>query len=182
MLSTKCIDLHNYGMSNIHSERAIDLINRISYITIATAGSDGHPWNTPVYSAFDSDLNFYWFSDKNAQHSKNLRENKNVFLVIYDSTVPEGTGEGVYIKAEAENLSDKSDILTALHLLDSRVGKTKQRNASDFSGDAVLRGYKAKTQKVWMNRDEEDEQGQYVCDIRVEVPLESLKDLLVSTG
>jgi len=40
-------------------------------------------------------------SDKNGQHSKNIAENNRVFIVIYDSTVPEGDGEGVYIQAMA---------------------------------------------------------------------------------
>ncbi len=47
------------------------------------------PWNSPVYSAFDKDYNFYWASWKENQHSKNIKENEKVFVVIYDSTVPE---------------------------------------------------------------------------------------------
>jgi general stress protein 26 len=77
---------------------AKEIIEKIQYITIATVSKDGEPWNTPVYSAYDEDYNFYWISWKENQHSKNIAENNQVFSVIYDSTVPEGTGEGVYIR------------------------------------------------------------------------------------
>lgn len=165
-------------MSDFHNQRASEIINQILYITIASVSKDGQPWNTPVYSAFDKDLNFYWFSDKNSQHSNNIRDTKNVFLVIYDSTAPEGTGEGVYIQAEVQELSKEVEILGALKVLDARVGKTKERDFTDYSGDAVLRGYKATPKRVWMNDDDKDEQGNYARDIRVEVPLDKLKELL----
>ncbi len=60
-------------MSEHHNKRAAEIIKDIKYITIASVSDDGQPWNTPVYSAFDKDLNFYWFSDKNSQHSQNVR-------------------------------------------------------------------------------------------------------------
>ena len=112
-------------MSDTHTKSASEIINQILYITIASVTADGKPWNTPVYSGFDKDLNFYWFSDKNSQHSTNLRENNNAFLVIYDSTVPESTGEGVYIQAEVQELTEEGEALDALKVMDSRVGKTK---------------------------------------------------------
>lgn len=163
-------------MSEHHNKRAAEIIKEIKYITIASVSNDGQPWNTPVYSAFDKDLNFYWFSDKNSQHSQNVRGNNKVFLVIYNSTVPEGTGEGVYIKATVSELNDPDEILAAKAVLDERVGKEKERNANNYMSDAVLRGYKATTIQVWMNDDDKDENGNYLRDIRVEVPLDSLKE------
>src|SRR3989344_4621199 len=98
--------------------KAKDIISKILYITIATSSKDGTPWNSPVYSAYDEDYNFFWASDQNGQHSKNIKENDQVFIVIYDSTVPEGTGEGVYIQAKAHALTDEKEILKALEVLD----------------------------------------------------------------
>src|SRR5690348_8698929 len=94
--------------------RAKQIIEKILYITLATVDNDGQPWNSPVYSAYDSEYNFYWASDRNGQHSRNIAENNKVFVVIYDSTVPEGTGEGVYIQAKAYMLIDKNEIQKAL--------------------------------------------------------------------
>jgi nitroimidazol reductase NimA-like FMN-containing flavoprotein (pyridoxamine 5'-phosphate oxidase superfamily) len=150
-----------------HNERAKEIIKEILYITIATTSREGQPWNSPVYSAFDESYNFYWASDQNGQHSKNIAENNKIFIVIYDSTVPEGTGEGVYMQANAYALTDEKEILQALEVLDKRVGKTKERNAKEFLGDYPRRVYKAVPEKVWMNIDSEIN-GNYI-DARVEV-------------
>jgi nitroimidazol reductase NimA-like FMN-containing flavoprotein (pyridoxamine 5'-phosphate oxidase superfamily) len=63
-------------------------VRDIKYITIATASKTGQPWNSPVYSAFDGAYNFYWASDREGQHSRNIRENPQVFLAIYARPFP----------------------------------------------------------------------------------------------
>lgn len=45
-------------------ERAVKVIKKIEYINIASITPEGLPWNTPVYTAFDKNLNFYWMSWK----------------------------------------------------------------------------------------------------------------------
>lgn len=151
--------------------KAKEIIEKILYITIATASKKGEPWNSPVYSAFDENYNFYWASDQNGQHSKNIAENSKVFLVIYDSTAPEGTGEGVYVQAEAHMLSDEKEIAHGLSYLDGRVNKKKDPNTrvAQFQGENPRRIYKAVPEKVWVNVDG-DVNGKYI-DIRVEVDL-----------
>lgn len=169
-------------MSNFHSKKATEIIRKILYITIATTSKGGQPWNGPVYSAFDKDLHFYWSSDKDSQHSKNIRENKNVFLVIYDSTVPEGTGEGVYIQAEAHELAEKSEITVARRITQTRKGQESELTEKEyekFTGDALRRVYKAIPRKIWVNDVETDENGKYIRDIRVEVSLGKVRALLI---
>lgn len=150
-------------------KKAQNIIEKILYITIATSSKDGTPWNTPVYSAYDKKYNFYWASWKKSQHSKNIRENNQVFLVIYDSTVPEGTGEGVYIKAKVYMLTEEKEISHALSYLDGRVNKKKnlKTRTAQFQGDKPRRVYKAVPEKVWMNTEGEIN-GEYV-DKRVEI-------------
>ena len=160
-------------MDNKYVDRAKKIIDKILYITIATVNKNGEPWNSPVYSAFDENYNFYWASDQNGKHSKNISENENVFIVIYDSTAPEGTGEGVYIKAKTTVLTDNKEILHGLEVLDKRVGKTKERNENEFLDEYPRRVYKATPEKVWVN-DEGDVNGNYI-DIRIEINLEDLK-------
>ncbi len=151
--------------------KAKGIIERILYITIATVSKDGQPWNSPVYSAFDENYNFYWASDQNGQHSKNIAENNKVFLVIYDSTAPEGTGEGVYVQAKAYVLTGEDEIRNALKHLDGRVGKQKDpaTRVLEFQGDSPRRVYKAVPEKFWMN-DDGDVNGNFI-DIRTEVDL-----------
>lgn len=150
--------------------KAKRIIKEILYITIATAGKDGTPWNTPVYSAFDENYNFFWASDKNSIHSKNISENNKVALVIYDSTVPQGTGEGVYVEAKAFELSDPKEIEHALAYLYRRKDQDpKKRGAQEFLGAYPRRVYKAVPEKFWVNG-EGQVNGNYI-DIREEVDL-----------
>ena len=153
------------------TEKAKQIINKFFYITIATVDDKGQPWNTPVYSAFDEEYNFYWISDQSGQHSKNISDNEKIFIVIYDSTAPEGAGEGVYVLAKAQMLTDKEEIANGLRFLDGRVGKQKDSQARvlEFMGENPRRVYKATPEKFWMNADG-DTDGKYI-DIRVEVKL-----------
>jgi len=154
---------------NPQTQRAKDIISQIQYITIATCSKDGVPWNSPVYSAFDEDYNFYWISWRENQHSQNIKENNRVFIVIYDSTVPEGGGEGVYVQAKVYELTDEGEIEQALKYLDGRINKVGRHKASQFQGDMPRRVYKAVPEKVWMNAEGEVD-GEYV-DKRVDVHL-----------
>jgi nitroimidazol reductase NimA-like FMN-containing flavoprotein (pyridoxamine 5'-phosphate oxidase superfamily) len=155
-------------MDDKYIQRAKKILNKILYITIATVSKDGQPWNSPVYSAFDKNYNFYWASDQNGQHSKNIAENDRIFLVIYDSTAPEGTGEGVYVQAKAFKLEDEKEIEHALSFLDGRVGKPPH-DPKEFLGNKPRRVYQAVPEKFWINDDGEIN-GNYI-DVRHEVKL-----------
>jgi uncharacterized pyridoxamine 5'-phosphate oxidase family protein len=157
-------------MSDYHNKRAKEILQTIKYATLATVTPDGKPWNSPVASILDDDLNVYWCSDKEGQHSKNVRANGEIFIVVYDSTVPWGQGQGVYIQAKAYELNDPEEVRLA-----RRIKKGPDAdNPKEFIGDAVRRVYKAVPNKVWMN-DDVSEAGKFIKDIRVEVPLELLK-------
>ncbi|HVF69938.1 MAG TPA: pyridoxamine 5'-phosphate oxidase family protein [Xanthomonadales bacterium] len=155
-------------MQNSNIQRAKKIIEQILYITIATVSKDGTPHNSPVFSAFDKNYNFYWGSHRHAQHSINIRANENIFLVIYDSTVEAGTGKGVYVKAKAKELENPEDIALAHNLLQSRrpvpFWKIEQ-----VQGDTPIRLYKAIPEKFWVNEDG-DKDGNYI-DIREEIDL-----------
>lgn len=150
------------------SKRAKEIIERIEYVTIASVTEDGMPWNSPVFTAYDEDFNFYWGTHVDSQKAKNIRANGNVFLVIYDSTVPSGTGEGVYIQATARQISDPDEVKRVFDLL-------KQRHATPFwdlaavGKEGPIRLFKATPQQAWMN-DGGQKNGHYI-DIRSEVTL-----------
>jgi len=149
-------------------EKAKQIIEKIPYITIATSDESGQPWNSPVYCAYDGKYNFYWASDQNGQHSKNISHNNKIFLVIYDSTVPAGTGEGVYIQAKAQMLTDVTEIKKALKLLYDRTNEMpSDKEEEAFLGEYPRRIYKAIPEKIWMNGDGEVN-GNFI-DIRKEV-------------
>ncbi|MCL4392359.1 pyridoxamine 5'-phosphate oxidase family protein [Patescibacteria group bacterium] len=150
------------------TKKAKEIIAKIIYITVATVSKDGEPWNSPVYSAFDSDYNFYWVSPTATQHSKNIKENGKAFLVIYDSTAPEGTGDGVYIKAKASEVRSLKELAHAFKLLYARKDK-KARDISYVLKKSPLRVYKAVPEKAWLNTFEKV--GEHSVDGRIEVKL-----------
>lgn len=153
-------------MDDKYTEKAKKILAQIQYATIATVTPDGKPWNSPVAHEVDESYNIYWFSDKENQHSKNVRENPYAFIVIYDSTAPEGEGEGVYIEADVEELNDAEEI--------NKIRNAKKQalvnDASEFLGDAIRRCYKATPKRMWMN-DAEEKDGQFIRDYRVEISL-----------
>jgi nitroimidazol reductase NimA-like FMN-containing flavoprotein (pyridoxamine 5'-phosphate oxidase superfamily) len=145
---------------------AKEIIKSIHYITIATVSEDGQPWNSPVSAYYDKEFNFYWASYTENQHSKNIRENPRVFIVIYDSTAPEGTGEGLYMLAKAYQLNELSEVEDALNY---RPESKKPREAKEYLGEYPRRMYKAVPEKFWINGDGEID-GNYI-DVRFEVSL-----------
>ncbi|OGG72735.1 hypothetical protein A3A38_03685 [Candidatus Kaiserbacteria bacterium RIFCSPLOWO2_01_FULL_53_17] len=149
-------------------ERAQRIIAEIKYITLATVAEDGRPWNAPVFTAYDEKYNFFWGSHVGSQHSTNIRSKPDVFLVIYDSTVPGGAGEGVYIQATAVELEDMKEIKRAYKLLEVRhvVPYWKFEQVHD---GALIRLYKAVPKKVWVNSEGRID-GHYI-DTREEVKL-----------
>jgi hypothetical protein len=48
---------------------------------------------------------FLWVSRPDARHSRNLAGRPELAIVIFDSTVPVGGAEAVYLEALAEELS-----------------------------------------------------------------------------
>lgn len=161
-------------MSEYHVKRAVEIIRQIRYATLATVTPEGLPWNSPVAHEYDTDLNVYWVSDKEGQHSRNVTANKRVFIVIYDSTVPEGDGEGVYIQASVEQVTDPEEILKVRRI---KKGSHFEQSPDSFLGDSIRYMYKAVPEKMWMN-DAEIRDGVFIKDYRVELSLDTLKAML----
>jgi len=153
-------------MNERYTEKAKEILSTIQYATVATVTPEGKPWNSPVAHEIDDAYNIYWFSDKDGQHSKNVRANPHAFIVIYDSTAPEGTGEGVYIEADVTELNDADEINKIRNAKKGRIVD----DAKEFLGDAVRRCYKAVPKRVWMN-DAEEKDGKFIRDYRVEITL-----------
>lgn len=108
----------------------------------------------------------------------NVRENPDVFLAVYNSTAPEGkyVGEGLYLEATATELNDKDEIQAARALSQNRKGAViSETEYQRFMGDAVRRIYKAVPLRAWINDVENDKDGKYIRDVRVEISLDELK-------
>jgi len=80
------------------------IVDERLYMVLATADRTGQPWASPVYFAHRDYRDFFWISQPDATHSINLRDRREVGIVIFDSTVPIDTGQGVYVLGVAREL------------------------------------------------------------------------------
>lgn len=156
-------------------QSARDIIEKIEYFNVASITPEGLPWNTPVFYSYDQDLNFYWLSWKNTQHSINVENNPNVFITIYNSTLPVGSGNGVYMKGVVEELTNPIEIATGLKCHYNR-SKHKMKDIVMFLTSYPRRVYKFIPEKVYFNG-QRDIEGNYI-DSRTEISLEELKKML----
>ena len=88
-----------------HVATARTIIDANLYMVLATADQAGRPWASPVYYAPAAYREFLWVSRPEAKHSRNLSARSEVSIVIFDSSVPIGTGGGVYMSAVAQELA-----------------------------------------------------------------------------
>jgi nitroimidazol reductase NimA-like FMN-containing flavoprotein (pyridoxamine 5'-phosphate oxidase superfamily) len=158
-------------------KRAAELLGASEYINIATASISGEPWNTPVTGVHDQELNFYWSSWKEAQHSVFIRGNPRVFITLYDSTRKRGDNHRrcLYFQAEAREVNEPEIIKLATTLL---YGEESEK--SNFTGEAQRRIYKAVPKSVWLNDKSESQVTEETIKMRVQVSIDPLRQIIKS--
>ncbi len=122
------------------------IIDANLYMVLATADEDGNPWASPVYYAPDEYRDFFWASRPEARHSRNIaaRPGQAIAIVIFDSTVPAGTGRGVYMSAVARQLRDDETVEgLAVFSRRSLDHGESEWTAKDVQPPAELRLYQA---------------------------------------
>ena len=90
---------------------AHEIIDAARYMVLATADEDGVPWASPVWFAPDGYTRFLWVSREDTRHSRNLAVRPQLSIVIFDSSAPIGTGEGVYMDAIAEQIGEPEEAI-----------------------------------------------------------------------
>jgi uncharacterized protein YhbP (UPF0306 family) len=68
-------------MTDLRS-RLSEFLGRHDTMTLATVGPDGEPQAAAVFYAVDDELNFYFLSDPNARHSRNLQRESRTAATI----------------------------------------------------------------------------------------------------
>ena len=128
--------------SRVAAARAI--IDASLYMVLGTADEAGRPWATPVYFAAAGYREFFWVSSPDATHSRNIAARPEVGIVIFDSSVPIGTGQGVYMAAIAAPLPDPM-LERGLEVFSERslAHGGRRFTMEDVSGAAGIRMYRA---------------------------------------
>lgn len=157
---------------NNYNQQAKKIISENIYMVIASASAEAKPWITPVFFAYDDQYNLFWVSHKDSRHSTLIRSNPQVAVVIFDSKVPEGKADAVYVEATADELTNEAEIKYATDVLSARVTKDefKVKRIEDVTNEGLWRVYKAVPQKVYKLAEGKYINGQYV-DTRTEVDL-----------
>jgi putative heme iron utilization protein len=149
-------------------ERARHTLETVANAAIATTSAEGKPWNSAVYVAFDDTLTFFWSSQVTAVHSTNIAANPQVFLLVFDSRLPDRSGHALYICGKATELRAESAIKHALDRLAARRREPAKAPA-DFTGSQPRRVYALIPDSIETNVMKEDA-GHYY-DVRVPIDL-----------
>jgi len=80
-------------------------------MVISTCNKSKIPWGSVVFYSYDYDYNLYFISASDSLHMKNLLENPNVALTIFDSNQPPELSEGVQIAGKLSQMVDEEKIL-----------------------------------------------------------------------
>jgi nitroimidazol reductase NimA-like FMN-containing flavoprotein (pyridoxamine 5'-phosphate oxidase superfamily) len=114
------------------------------YMVLATADASGRPWASPVYFAHADYAELFWVSSPEATHSRNIAVRPEVSIVIFDSQVPIGAGQGVYLAAVAEELAG-AELERGLEVFSRRSLETggEAWTPDEVRGAAAFRLYRA---------------------------------------
>ena len=88
--------------------------------------------------------------------------------MIYNPMAKNGEGQGLYLETSVTMLSELDEINNALDLLGKRRGKPFGF-VEKFTGNGSQRIYKATPEKMWINDADQDADGDFIRDYRIEV-------------
>jgi nitroimidazol reductase NimA-like FMN-containing flavoprotein (pyridoxamine 5'-phosphate oxidase superfamily) len=126
------------------------LLDANRYLTLGTVDADGAPWTTPVYFAAAGEREYYWMSEVDARHSRNIADRPRVSIVVFDSSVPPYHGRAVYAVGEARAVP-ADQLGRGLRVYPG----PSHRDASavtreDVTGPSPYRLYRATASEVWV--------------------------------
>ena len=133
--------------------RLVDMVKRIldgnRYMTIATVDEHGDPWATPVYFSHGDYQDMYWISSPEAKHSLNIAAHPDVSVVVFDSQVPIGGAEAVYMQARAEEVAEPTEEQCSVAFR-QRFEGIKFFRPEELQAPAELRLYRANVDQHWV--------------------------------
>ena len=121
------------------------------YMVLATSDETGRPWPSPVYFANAGYTRLYWVSSPEASHSRNIATRPEIGIAIFDSTAPISTGQGVYLRARAAEVSgDELDQGIEVFSGRSQAHGGAAWVPADVQGDTGISLYRALVDECWI--------------------------------
>ena len=129
-----------------------DIIEASRYLVLATADAAGRPWSSPVYFAHIGFTEFFWVSSPDVTHSRNIAVRPEVSIVVFDSQVAIGAGQGVYMSAVAKPLEDGGETARGIEAFSRRsvAHGGAEWTSEDVRPGAGLRLYRAIADSHWI--------------------------------
>jgi len=127
------------------------IIDDNRYMALGTADESGRPWVTPVYFAPEGYHTLHWLSSPERRHSRNVAGRPEVSIVVFNSQVPIGEGQAVYMSATAAELTGEA-LERGIEIF-SRVSQGHGGRAwtlEDAQAPAALRLYRATVSEHWV--------------------------------
>jgi hypothetical protein len=103
-MSTYSVTLHLMHYKKILRE----ILDSQNYLCLATANKNWLPWASPLSYVCGDDFSFYFISYIESLHAKNIRENNEVSLSIYDSHQTLKNALGIQASGFAEIIDENS--------------------------------------------------------------------------
>jgi Pyridoxamine 5'-phosphate oxidase len=127
------------------------VIDANRYMALGTADEAGQPWVSPVWFASEDYQRFHWVSSPDAKHSHNIATRPEVAIAIFDSSVPVGGAQAVYMKGTALELTG-AELEQGLEVFDrvSRRDIGRSYGPDDVQGSALFRLYRATVAEHWV--------------------------------
>jgi hypothetical protein len=130
------------------------IIDSAVYMVLGTADESGQPWVSPVYFTASNYREFYWISSPETRHSRNIAKCPQISIVIFNSQVPVGEAQAVYMSAVAEELTG-SDIERGLVIYNGPLQDPTREGVRDTLLEEVrppglYRLYRAVAQEHWV--------------------------------
>jgi Pyridoxamine 5'-phosphate oxidase len=133
------------------------IIDANLYMVLGTADEQGRPWTTPVYYAHSQYREFFWASRPGRLHSSNLAARPELGIVIFDSSLPINTGNGVYMTAVATELGpDEWGEPLAAYSRRAIAHGGDEMTPDDVRAPAPLRLYRASAVDQWVLDENDD--------------------------
>jgi nitroimidazol reductase NimA-like FMN-containing flavoprotein (pyridoxamine 5'-phosphate oxidase superfamily) len=124
-------------------ELARSVIDANRYMVLGTADADGLPHVSPVYFTPVRHRDLYWVSSPRSRHSANVASRPEVSIVVFDSQVPIGGAQAVYMAARAELVPD-AELEECARVFSGRYPELKEFGPDDLRAPADLRLYRAR--------------------------------------
>lgn len=146
-----------------YEDAAHTILDSNIYGTIATSAADGSPWAAPQFIVYDDDAKaIYWCAARTSQHAQNIQANGQAYIVIYDSSVGPGEGNGIYLQTEAAIITDTNEMEHAMtKLIERHQGVPYFTLEAVQRPDAITAVFKASIRQAWVNEGREED-GQFV--------------------